>query len=498
MAFEFVSSYFESWLILYLIAGYFIGFFFGAVPGLTSTLAISLLLPITFGMEAIDALVTCVGIFVGGIYGGGVTGILINIPGAPAAAITVTEGYKLTQQGKAGVALSHGAFSSMIGGVIGALLTIFFIQYISELSLGIMTPDKFSLILMAIVVSMLINSNDLLKGIIATLLGLMVAAIGIDTFETLPRMSFGMENIREGVQLLTIVVGTFAIAEIFTQLASKPLAAKDLLARMNITKDSYKFMPKLQDIKEIGFWCYLRSSLIGFFTGILPGAGAAMAALLSYSISKAFSKDKESYGKGSLQGITAAETSNNSMCPGAIIPLLTFGIPGDAVTALILGVFTLHGLIPGPMLMIEHSDTLGPMLLAFLFTPFLIVISLFVFGRYYIKIPLVNRQLLYPFIAFTAMIGLYAATFSLLQLVHAVILGFLVFMLGSRNYPAVPFLLGFILGPILEKTFRTSMDLSKGDITIFARSPYSLLFLVLTVVMIYFLGFRLPKILNKK
>lgn len=497
MAFEYLSSYFDSWLILYLTVGYFIGFFFGAVPGLTSTLAISLLLPITFGMEAINALVTCVGIFIGGIYGGGVTGILINIPGAPAAAITVTEGYKLTQKGKAGLALSHGAFSSMIGGVIGALLTIFFIQLISELSLGFMTPDKFSLILMAIVVSMLINSNDILKGVISTFLGLMLAAIGIDSFEALPRMSFGMENIREGISLLTIVVGTFAIAEIFTQLASKPLLAEEILSRMNITKDSYKFMPKFKDIKKIGFVCYLRSSIIGFFTGILPGAGAAMAALISYAVSKAFSNDKKSYGEGSLQGITAAEASNNAMCPGAIIPLLTFGIPGDAVTALILGVFNLHGLIPGPMLMIEHSDKLGPMLLAFLFTPFLIVISLFALGRYYIKIPLVNRQLLYPFIAFTAMIGLYAATFSMLQLLHASILGFLIFLLSARDYPTVPFLLGFILGPLLEKTFRTSMSLAKGDITTFFRSPYSLLFLVLTVVMIYFLGFRLPQILKK-
>ncbi|MBM9605775.1 tripartite tricarboxylate transporter permease [Desulfopila inferna] len=498
MAFEYLPMYFDSWLILYLLVGYFIGFFFGAVPGLTSTLAISLLLPITFGMEVINALVTCVGIFVGGIYGGGVTGILINIPGAPAAAITVTEGYKLTQQGKAGRALSHGAFSSMVGGMVGALFTIFFIQYIADLSLHFKTPDKFSLILMAIVVSMLINSNDLGKGIISTLLGLMVAAIGIDTFEARPRMSFGIENIREGVQLLTVVVGTFAISEIFTQLATTPLRAKEVLSRLKLTKDSYNFKPKYKDIKEIGLWCYLRSSIIGFLTGILPGAGAAMASLISYAVAKAFSRKKDQYGKGSLEGISAAETANNAMCPGAIIPLLTFGIPGDAVTALILGVFTLHGLIPGPMLMVEQADTMGPMLLAFLITPALIFISLFIFGRYYIKIPLVNRQFLYPFIAFTAMVGLYAATYSIVQLVHAVIIGFVIFLLSARDYPAVPFLLGFILGPYFEKSFRTSMALSGGDVTIFFRSSFSLFFLILSVAMIYFLGIRLPETLKKK
>ena len=215
MAFDYLSQFFNSWLLLYLLLGYGIGFFFGAVPGLTATLAISLLLPITYSMEVINALVTCVGIFVGGIYGGGVTGTLINIPGAPAGAITTTEGYKLTLQGKADLGLAHGAFSSMVGGMIGALFTIFFIQSIADFSLYFKTPDKCSLIFIAIVVSMLINSSDLLKGIVATILGMMLAAIGIDPFEALPRMSFGIENIREGVQLLTIVVGTFAIAEIF-------------------------------------------------------------------------------------------------------------------------------------------------------------------------------------------------------------------------------------------------------------------------------------------
>ncbi len=498
MSFEYFKIFFESWLIVYLAMGYFIGFFFGAVPGLTATLAISLLLPLTFGMEVLAALVTCVGIFVGGIYGGGVTGILINIPGAPAAAITVLEGYQLTQQGKADRALSHSSFSSMIGGMIGALFTIFLIQYVSEFSLYFKTPDKFSLILMAIVVSMLINSKDMMKGIIATLLGLMLAAIGIDTFDAVPRMSFGIENIREGVQLLTIVVGTFAIAEIFNQLASIPLRAKDILEKFNANQNKFDFKPRREELKEIGFWSYVRSSVIGFLTGILPGAGAAMAALLAYAVSKGFSKRKNLFGKGSIEGIAAAETANNAMCPGAIIPMLTFGIPGDAVTALILGVFTLHGLVPGPMLMIEQADTVGPMLIAFLITPVLIVISLFLFGRYYIKIPLVNRQLLYPFIAFTAMIGLYAATFSLVQLVHAAIIGFVIFLLSARNYPTVPFLLGFILGPIFENSLRTSMALSGGDLTIFLRSPFSLGLLILTAIMIYFLGIRLPKMLQEQ
>jgi putative tricarboxylic transport membrane protein len=493
MAFDYVSLFFNSWLLLYLLLGYGIGFFFGAVPGLTATLAISLLLPITYSMEVINALVTCVGIFVGGIYGGGVTGTLINIPGAPAGAITTTEGYKLTLQGKADLGLAHGAFSSMVGGMIGALFTIFFIQSIADFSLYFKTPDKCSLIFMAIVVSMLINSNDLLKGIIATILGMMLAAIGIDPFEALPRMSFGIENIREGVQLLTIVVGTFAIAEIFSQLAVPPLRAKDVLQRFESKSVTYNFRPKLKDIKEIGIWCYFRSSIIGFLIGVLPGAGAAMAALISYAISKVFSQKKGLYGNGSIEGISAAETANNAMCPGAVVPLLTFGIPGDAVTALMLGVFTLHGLVPGPMLMIEQMDSMGPMLLAFLISPVFIFVFLFIFGKYYIKIPMVNRQLLYPFIAFTAMIGLYATTYSIVQLVQAVLIGLLIFILSVRGYPTVPFLLGFILGPLFEKNFRTSMALSGGDITIFIQPSFSLVFLILTVGLVYLLGIRLPQ-----
>ena len=483
-------------IVLYVLMGYFVGFFFGAVPGLTATLAISLLLPLTFGMEPLSALVTCVGIFIGGIYGGGVTGILINIPGAPAAAITSMEGFQLTLKGQAAKAMAHAAFASMVGGMVGAVMTILLINPMAELSLFFKTPDKFSLILMAVVTAMLLNSTSILKGMVATILGLMIATIGLDYFATVPRITLGFSTLIQGVNLLTVVVGTFAVAEILSQLDKRVISFADKVKSFSINFKMRDFLPPLKEIREIGFLTYFRSSVLGFFTGILPGAGAAMAALLSYSLAKTFSRRKAEYDHGSVEGIAAAETANNAMCPGAIIPLVIFGIPGDAVTAVILGVFIIHGLIPGPLLFVERAHLLGPMMLSLLITPLLIVITVFFLGKHYIRILSIRRELLYPFIGMAAIVGLYAATYSTFQLVVTLVIGVLVYLLKTEGYPPVPVLLGFILGPLLERYFRSSMRISGGDMTVFLTSPLSLTFLILIVVFAYFLGYKLPKILE--
>ncbi|MFP4483129.1 MAG: tripartite tricarboxylate transporter permease [Thermovirgaceae bacterium] len=492
-----IDVFFEGPLLLYLVVSYFIGFFFGAVPGLTATLAISLLLPLTFGMEPLYALVSCVGIFIGGIYGGGVTGILINIPGAPAGALTAYEGYKLTEKGLACKALGHGAFGSMIGGVIGAVLAIVLLGPIAEASLHFKTPDKFSLILMAIVVVMFLNTESLVKGAVAVILGLMLGTVGIDHFQAMPRATFGIGAFRQGVDLLTVVVGTFAVSEILTQFESKKDTAVDIDPSRCMPKSWKDMVPDFSEIREIGIWTYLRSTVIGFFTGVLPGAGASMAALLSYGLAKSLSRRKEDYGHGSIEGIAAAEVANNAMCPGAIIPMLIFGIPGDAVTAIILGVFIIHGLIPGPMLLMERMDLLGPMLLSMTVTPILIVLSLLLVGRRYIYIISVRKDILYPFIAVMAMIGLYAATFSVFQLLFTIGVGVGTYALKKQGYPAVPFLLGFILGPLLEKYLRSTLAITQGDPTIFLTSPFSLAFLVLSVVFAYLLGVKLPRGMKK-
>ncbi len=490
--FKTASVFFETPALIYLLMGYSVGFFFGAVPGLTATLAISLLLPLTFGMAPINALVTCVGIFVGGIYGGSVTGTLINIPGAPAAAITTLEAYQLTQRGEAPRAMCHGALASMIGGIVGALLTLFLLGPISELSLYFKTPDKFSLVLMAVVVAMLLNGDSILKGIIATGLGLMLGSIGLDYFSSAPRLTFGIASFTQGVQLLTVVVGTFAVSEILTQLNVKDLRGVKDASGIHSAR-ARDFLPTTADMRKIGVGNYLRSTLVGFVTGILPGAGASMASLMAYGLAKTCSKRREEFGKGSIEGIAASEAANNAMCPGAIIPMMLFGIPGDSVTAIILGVFTIHGLIPGPLLLVERMDLLGPMLLSMLVTPILIFVTAILFGRHYLKVLRIRKEFLYPFIAMAAIVGLYAATYSPFQLVVTLFIGFAVYLLKNQGYPSVPFLLGFILGPLMETFFRSSLSIGSGSLKVFLTSPFSLAFLAISCLFICVMGFYLPR-----
>jgi putative tricarboxylic transport membrane protein len=486
----------EPELIFHLLWAYLLGFFFGAVPGLTATLAISLLLPLTFGMKPITALIACIGIYVGGIYGGGVTGTLINIPGAPAGALTTLEGYKLTLKGQAAKALAHGAFASLIGGVIGAILAMALLWPLAKVSLYFKTPDKFSLIFMALIVTSLLNTGAITKGVISTILGMMLATIGIDYFETIPRFTFGLPALSQGTQLLSVVVGTFAISEVLSQLESSRRGD------LKIAKESARHLPTRhfiftkEDLKQIGLLSYARSALVGFFAGVLPGAGAAMAALISYTLAKSVSKHKEEFGRGSVEGIAAAEAANNAMCPGAVVPMLLFGIPGDAVTAVMLGVFMIHGLIPGPQLLVEQANVVGAILLALLVSPLLIYGTLLLFGRHYVKICSVRKEVLYPFVAVISIIGLYCATYSPFQILLAIFLGFAVYAMKKGGYPSVPFLLGYILGPLLERYFRSAMRISQGDFTIFFKSPFSLAFLAMSFLFIYLLAVRLPKSLR--
>jgi len=481
-------------IFIYLIIGFFTGTFFGAVPGLTSCLAIALVLPLTYSMDIVSALVMCMGIFMAGIYSGSITAITINIPGAPSAMMTALEGNKLMQNGQGAKALGNAAFGSMIGGTIGSILLILIAPFSLKLALLIRTPGKFSLIFFALVVIILINRKFLVKGAIATFLGIMFATIGIDLMEPMVRFSFGIDALIEGIDLMAVIIGTFAISEVLIQ-AEK--SKEEVSIKIEKTKYKFKrrdFTPKWKDIKEIGIGAYIKSALIGFFVGVLPGAGGSMAAFISYSEAIRSSKHPERFGTSeTLEGIVAAETANNAMCGGALVPMLTFGIPGDATTAVILGVLIINGLQPGPQLMSTQFHLVAPMFAAlFISALILLPLSLYILGPYYIKIVLVDRGILYAGIATVAVVGAYVSTFSIFQMFIALIMGVIAYILRKQNFPVVCLLLGFILGPMAEDYFRRALSLGHGNPLIFIRSADSVFFLLLTAVFYYFLIVRRP------
>lgn len=477
-----------DWTVLTaLIAGFLIGTFFGAMPGLTSVLAIALLLPITYTIDVIPALVMSAAIFMAGMYSGSITATTINIPGAPSSMMTAIEGNQLMRQGKGANALGHAALGSMIGGSIGAILLMGFMPLAAKVSLLIQTPGKFSLVLFALVVIIIVDKGAIAKGVVATLMGIMLATIGIDVLQPIARFNFGTETLVEGIDIMPIVIGAFAVSEVLIQAQNWNSSLDANIAEAKGVKIKRRdFIPPLSEIREIGWVTYIRGTLIGYGTGILPGAGGSMGAFVSYATAKSSSRKPEEYGHGSREGIAAAESANNSMCGGAFVPMLMFGIPGDPTTAIVLGVLVINGLQPGPRLLENQADLLAPMFASlFISALILIPLTLFLLGPYFVRIVSIPKGLLYTSIAVVALVGSYVATYSVFQMSLALIFGVLAFFLRKQNYSTVSLLLGFILGPDLEQYLRRSLSLNDGNPMVFLTSPDSLVFLLLTALFVY-------------
>ncbi|MFC1764476.1 tripartite tricarboxylate transporter permease [Planctomycetota bacterium] len=477
-------------VFLLLVIGFSVGLFFGIVPGLTATLAIALLLPITFALEPIKALVMAMGIFMAGIYSGSVTGIIVNIPGSPGGAVTTMEGYPLMLKGRGTDALTHAAFSSFVGGVGGVLILMFLCPVIARGALLLHTADRFSLIVLSLVAVGVANSGSMAKGIVATTFGLMLGTIGIDTQLPLARYHFGFAFMTEGIDLLPAIIGIFAVSELLYQIEVGLPKFSTIVDVKNLKFKRRDFIPKLGDIKKIGFKLYAKSAVIGNLVGALPGAGAAMAGFISYAEAKRSSKHPEEYGKGTIEGVSAVEAANNSMCAGAMVPLLTLGIPGDACTAMVLGMFKIQGIVPGPALFKTSMHLITPMYAALMVGAVMIPISLWLFGPYYIKISQIRRSVLYSFIALIAMAGAYASAYSPFQMTVTLVLGVVAFLFRKLGYPAVPLLMGIILGPMAEDYLRRALMINDGNPMIFFTRPFSLGFLIVAVIFAYFLGYR--------
>ncbi|WP_353475596.1 tripartite tricarboxylate transporter permease (plasmid) [Salipiger sp. H15] len=485
----------DPYVLLFMIGGFLVGTFFGAMPGLTSVLAIALLLPITYTIDVVPALVMCASIFMAGMYSGSITATTINIPGAPSSMMTAVEGNVLMKKGFGANALGHAALGSMIGGAIGAVLLMAFMPVAAEISLLIRTPGKFSLVLFALVVIVIVDKGNIAKGIVATVLGVMIATVGIDVLQPIPRFNFGTELLVEGIDIMPLVIGAFAISEVLMQSESwKDGLSSTLEKAKNIKIRRRDFLPPMSEIREIGLMAYLRASLIGYGIGILPGAGGSMAAFVSYAMARSSSKKPHEYGNGSREGIAAAEAANNSMCGGAFVPMLMFGIPGDPTTAIVLGVLVINGLQPGPRLLENQAELLGPMLGSLFFSALILIpLTLWLFGPWFIKIVSIPKGLLYTGIAVVALVGSYVATYSIFQMSLAVIFGVLAYFMRKQNYSTVSMLLGFILGPDLEEYLRRSLSLSDGNPVVFLTNPDSLFFLALTGLFVWAILIRKPK-----
>lgn len=465
--------------LLLMLFGMSAGLLVGALPGLTATMAVAILVPLTFGLDAIPALALLLSIYLGAVSGGFVSAILINTPGTPASIATTFDGYPMARQGRAGAAIGYAFIASVIGSVIGIVALILLAPTISRVALGFSAPEYFAITFFGLSMIISISGRDLTKGILSAVIGLLIGTIGIDPITGVSRFTLGSMNLLGGFSFVPVLIGLFAVSEALYQ------ATRLHVPNPNVTTPKSIF-PKLSDLLRHR-WLIIKSGVIGTFIGALPGAGADIASLVSYTEAKRSSKHPEGFGHGAEEGVIASETANNAVVGGAMIPLLTLAIPGDAVTAVLLGAMRMHDLRPGPLLFTQSRHEVYAMYAALL----LGVVMLRVVGSlilpWFARIMNLPRKHLIAGILLFSFVGSYALAGSLFDMATALGFGALGFVMLRFGYPVAPMVLALILGPLAEDKLRQALLMSQGSWAIFVTRPVAATLLVLAVAALVFM-----------
>jgi len=468
--------------LLAVCLGLFIGIFIGAVPGLNVPMTIALLLPLTFYSQPVAGISLLIGVYKGGTYGGSISAILINTPGAPAAAVTCLDGYPLAQQGKAGKALRASIYGSVIGEFISDIILITIAAQIALIALKFGPTEKFSLVFFALSTIAIISGENKIKGITAGVLGIFFRTIGSDPITGSFRFTLGIFDLIGGVPLLPLIIGLFAIPEFLVQIEKKITSKADEVIvpiSRNYEDNHVSWEEFKNNIKTI-----IRSTFIGLGIGALPGSGSAISAFVSYGAAKNASKHPDEFGKGSLEGVFAAETGNNAVCGGSLIPLLTLGIPGDAITAIMLGAFLVHGLIPGPDLFIKSGNLIYAVFIGIIIANIIHFFMASLGLRLFTKLLSISKAFLFPSIIVICMAGTYSGNSNIFDLYLMLFFGVFGYLMKKFNFPVAPLLMGYVLAPLLEVSLIQALVLSNGSAIPFFTRPISLFFILLTIFFI--------------
>jgi putative tricarboxylic transport membrane protein len=466
---------------LLMVFGVFFGIVFGAIPGLTATLGVTLMIPFTFTMGAEQGLSLLVGIYVGGISGGLITATLINIPGTPSSIVTCWDGYPMARSGKPGEALAIGVFASLIGGTFSALALFTIAPPLSRVALKMQSWELFSVCLMGLAIVAVMTSEDVIKGLLGTCIGMLLGCVGMDMILGVPRLTFGDWRLMNGLQATALMMSLFAVREILDQVAR----LHEPRPRMTLKRIS--FWPPLGEMfnKDTNCWKPLGiGSGLGTFIGILPGIGQNAATILAYNQSKSVSKHPERYGQGTPEGICASESSNNAVNGGALIPLVTLGIPGDMVTAALLGGLTIHGLQPGPRLFVEQPVVVGTVMAVYFLANIVMYAMELGMMKAFIKILAVKLSYLFPAVIIFCVLGVFALNNLTFDVWILVIFGIIGYILNQFQIDLVSIILGFILGPLVEKYFRMGMILAEGDFSAILEHPIAVACLAVAVLFV--------------
>lgn len=478
--------------LIVMVIGILIGIMIGALPGFQANMGMALLIPITYGMSPDTGILMLVSLFAAAIYGGSITAILFHTPGTTASAVTAIEGHVMAREGKAGTAIRIATWCSSIGGLVGAFCLLLVSPPLSMISLQFGPPEYFLLAVFGLTTIASIASGSLLvKGLLAGTIGFLLSTVGMDLDSGFPRYTFGFHFLDSGVTFVPAVIGLFALSQVLTMAeeqvgtVNRPMIAFD--------KKDWRFFLSWQEFKTI--WPSIpRSLAIGILIGVLPGAGADVASWVSYHEAKRFSKHPEKFGKGAIDGIASAEVAKNTECGGALIPLLTLGIPGSTSAAVLLGALMMHGLVPGRELFTKYAEITYTIIVGFILANFLMAVIGMMVSRYIARLASINVGVLIPVIVTLCVVGTFALGNNIYDVWVMVVFGIVGYFMKKHGYHPAALVLGLILGPMAEKGFRQSVVLAKTSVWeyMFTR-PISLVLLilmVLTIVIPPFLAYR--------
>lgn len=460
-------------MFLFAFSGVLVGIVFGALPGLTATMTIAVFIPFTFGVPAVQSFAFLLGLYSGAVYGGSISAILINIPGTPSAIATGFDGYPMCQQGRAGEAIGIATIASGLGGLFSVLILALAAPLVAMIALQFSAEEYVGITLIGLSIVAIISPGSTVKGLIAATLGLIVGTVGLDPIGSAPRMVFGRPELFDGVSEIPVMIGMYGLSEMLIQIADDQ--------HVNVVTQKLKnVLPSLRRIAKL-IPTIIRSSVVGVAIGAVPAAGGSIASLVAYGQEKRFSRNRDRLGTGVPEGVAAPEAANNASTGGALIPMMTLGIPGDPMTAVLMGGLIIQGLRPGPLLFQEQLPFVSSIFISLLISV-VFMTTLGLFGaRYFSRLISTPKRFLIPAVLLFCLIGSFAINNSMFDIGVLIAAGLVGFVLRKAGYPVAPVILGLILGPMFESNLRRSLMLSSGDWTTFVTRPISLGFILVAL-----------------
>ena len=467
---------FDIQIILFMVIGVLVGIVVGGLPGLSVTIAVALILPFTFGMDPAISILLLLAVYCSGIYAGSIGAILLNTPGTAASAATVADGFALTKKGRTADALGMSLYASVLAGLFSGLVLLFIAPQVAKFALTFGPPEYFMLAIFGLTIISAVSGKSLSKGLVMACIGILISTVGMDPINGSTRLTFDTMFLLAGISLIPALLGLFAISEILNQCQK---GTKKLSVTNEINNKGFGWKDVIPYKKTI-----LKSSIIGVIIGAIPGTGGSISSFMAVNEARRVSKDPDNFGKGSLDAVAASEAGNNGTTGATLIPMLTLGIPGDVVTAVLLGAFLIQGLQPGPQLFQNHGGLVYTIMIGFILVNILLFFIAKLAIKQFAKVALIPSSVLFPMVLVFSLVGAFAYDNSLRSVWFAVIFGILGFILPKYGYSIIPLLLGIILGPLAETSLRRSLVLSNESLLIFVQRPISLIFLILIILSI--------------